>query len=294
VEAVAGDLVELKVLAGTGVDPHDYEMSAADRRDIENTHVLVRFGHGVDAFANGTVPDSRTLTLTDRLTLRSGAADTGEDRGHDEDDDHGHDEDDDHGHEGDDDHAHEDEEDDHGHSHGDRDAHVWHDPENNKVMARQIAEDFAARDPRNADTYQQNAEAFAARMDDVDRQIRELINGIPESNRKMVTNHDAFGYFINRYGLTYVGAVIPSTTTAAEPSARQIANLSDTIRRENVKAIFAESSLDPAVARQIANDTGVKIVDDLYGDTLGEPDSGAETIEGMLLANARKIAEALR
>jgi ABC-type Zn uptake system ZnuABC Zn-binding protein ZnuA len=88
--------------------------------------------------------------------------------------------------------------------------------------------------------------------------------------------------------------VIPSLTTNAEPSAKDLAALIELIKKENVKAIFAESSVDPKIARQIAQDTKVKIVDDLYGDSLGEPGSGAETVHGMLLSNAKKIAEALR
>jgi ABC-type Zn uptake system ZnuABC Zn-binding protein ZnuA len=109
-----------------------------------------------------------------------------------------------------------------------------------------------------------------------------------------VTNHDAFGYFARAFGLEIVGAVIPSTTTEAEPSAGDTAALLDTIEREGVKAIFAESSVNPQLARTLADDAGIEIVDDLYGDSLGEPGSGAETVHEMLLANARKIADALK
>jgi ABC-type Zn uptake system ZnuABC Zn-binding protein ZnuA len=110
----------------------------------------------------------------------------------------------------------------------------------------------------------------------------------------MVTNHDAFGYFLRTYGLELVGAVIPSTGSGSQPSAQDLAELSDLIRAEGVKAIFAEAEVDPSVAKQLAADTGVAIVDGLYADSLGEPGSGAETVDGMLLANARKISEALR
>ncbi len=177
---------------------------------------------------------------------------------------------------------------------GEEDPHVWHNPLNVKVMVKNIADALAAKDPANEAGYRSRAEAYLQRLDEVDGEISALIASIPPENRKMVTNHDAFGYFIERYGLEFVGAVIPSLSTQAEPSAKDIAALQDLIRKEGVKAIFAESSLDPKVASQIAKDTGVKIVDDLYGDSLGEPGSGAETVDGMLLANARKIAEALK
>ncbi len=177
---------------------------------------------------------------------------------------------------------------------GGDDPHVWHDPENDKAMIEAIVAAFAAADPPNAPAYRSNGDAAKARFDAADRQIRALIATIPAANRKMVTNHDAFGYFIERYGLTFVGAVIPSLTTQSEPSSKDIAALIDLIEKEGVKAIFSESSVDPKVAREIARDTNVRIVDDLYGDSLGDPGSGAETVEGMLLVNAGKIAEALK
>ena len=109
-----------------------------------------------------------------------------------------------------------------------------------------------------------------------------------------MTNHDALSYFATAFGLQVVGAVIPSISTNAEPSAKDTADLLETINREHVKAIFAESSVNPRLATTLARDAGITIVDDLYGDSLGEPGSDAATVDGMLLANARKIADALK
>jgi ABC-type Zn uptake system ZnuABC Zn-binding protein ZnuA len=142
--------------------------------------------------------------------------------------------------------------------------------------------------------YDGNALAYKAKLDSTKAQVQSIIDSIPAENRKLVTNHDAFGYFADAFGLEVVGAVIPSVSTNAEASAKDTAELLDTIRREHVKAIFAESSVNPKLARSLAQDAGVTIVDDLYGDSLGQPGSGADTVDGMLLANARKIAEALR
>ncbi len=125
-------------------------------------------------------------------------------------------------------------------------------------------------------------------------QVQAIIDEIPAGDRKLVTNHDAFGYFAHAFGLTIVGAVIPSLSTESEPSAQDTAALLDLIARENVKAIFAESSVNPKLASTLAGDAGVTIVDDLYGDSLGQPGSGADTVDGMLLTNARKIADALK
>ena len=174
------------------------------------------------------------------------------------------------------------------------DPHVWQDPMNAMAMVDSIATAFAAKDGANAETYLANAARYKQKLEQTDAQIRALLDSIPAANRKMVTNHDSIGYFIARYNLRYVGAVIPSLTTGAEPSAKDVSRLSDLIRAEGVKAIFAESSVDPKLAEQLARDTGVRIVDDLYGDSLGPAGSGAETVDGMLLANARTIAEALK
>jgi ABC-type Zn uptake system ZnuABC Zn-binding protein ZnuA len=260
VQAVAGDLVDLTVLVGAGTDPHDYNLRARDRRAIADADLVFRNGAGIDAFLDEVLEDAETVaTLTDVLQLMPGA-------------------------------GHEDREG----SDGDLDPHAWHDPENDKTMVTAIAEALAAADSTNADAYRANADSYRARLAEVDAEVRALIESIPPAGRKIVTNHDGFGYFIRRYGLTFVGAVIPSTTTGSEPSARDIADLVDTIEREDVKAIFAESSVDPKVARRVAEDTGAKIIDDLYVDSLGPPGSGADTVDGMLLANARTIAEALR
>src|SRR5207249_418590 len=148
-------------------------------------------------------------------------------------------------------------------------------------------------DSANAAAYGANAGAYKTKLDETKKQVQAIIDEIPREDRKLVTNHDALGYFARAFGLEIAGAVIPSVSTDAEPSAQETAALLDTIKREHVKAIFAESSVNPKLATTLASDAGVKIVDDLYGDSLGEPGSGAETLEGMLLVNARKIAEAL-
>jgi len=257
VQAVGGDLVDVTVLAKAGADPHEYEISPDNRRDVEEAKVIFRNGIGVDTWMDRVADpeSSRVVTVTQGLDLRISS-------------------------EGDD--------------AGEQDPHVWHDPLNDVAMVQAIADALAKADPANADAYRANAAAARGRLEDADRQIRALIDGIPAANRKMVTNHDAFGYFIRRYGLVYVGAVIPSVSTQGEASAKDLAELIDTIRREGVKAIFAESSVDPKVARSIAGEVDIEIVDTLYGDSLGEPGTAEATVEGMLLFNARAIAEALR
>lgn len=271
VQEVGGDRVALTTLAGAGVDPHDYELRASDRRAIDDAKVIFRNGAGIDGFLDRAIDehDPKVVTVTEGLALRPAE------------DDHEHD----HDQEGDHDH---------GHDHGEFDPHVWHDIDLNKAIIDRIAQVLSEVDAANAATYRANAEAYKATLDTTDAEIRRLMEGIPVEKRKVVTNHDSMRYFLDRYGLEFVGAVFPTLDTQGEPSAQQVARLTDTIRREGVAAILAEGSVDPKIAAAIARDTNIPIVQGLYGDSLGPAGSGAETIHGMLLANARKIAEALQ
>jgi len=174
------------------------------------------------------------------------------------------------------------------------DPHVWHDPVNAKRMVDNIVAALTHVDPPHRTAYETNGAAYKTRLDEARTQAQAILNAIPSGGRKLVTNHDALGYFAKAFGLTIVGAVIPSVSTQAEPSAGETAKLLQTIRREKVKAIFAESNVNPKLADTLAKEAGVKIVEGLYGDSLGPPGSGADTVEGMWLANARKIADALK
>ena len=114
---------------------------------------------------------------------------------------------------------------------------------------------------------------------------------MPAADRKLVTDHDAFGYFANRYGIQVVGAVIPSQTTQAQPNARDLTDLANLIKREGVKAIFPESSLSPKLAQTIASQTGASANYTLYGDTLGPADSSGDTYLHMEQANADQMVK---
>jgi zinc/manganese transport system substrate-binding protein len=273
VEEVAGDLVDLHILMGSGVDPHDFELTPAHLRALHDADLVLRNGIGLDDFLDPGIASAggsaTVVTVTGGIDLITGG--------------HHHEED-----------EHEDDDHEHDHEHGEFDPHVWHDPANVKIMTDNIVAAISAEDSSLSDSVSANGEAYKDVLDETDRKIRDLIDAIPEERRVLVTTHDAFGYFIHAYGLEFIGAVIPSTTTGSEPSAKDIAALSELIREHQVPAIFIEATLDSSVATQLANDTGVKIVQGLHSDSLGEPGSGAETIHGMLLANATLISEALR
>jgi ABC-type Zn uptake system ZnuABC Zn-binding protein ZnuA len=268
---VGGELIDLHGIVPAGADAHEFEPTASDLAAIEDADVILRHGIELDEWLDDTLSagrDAAVSVVTSGISLQRGEAE-----------------------------HHGDEEDEDGHDDGDEDAadpHVWLDPDNAKIMVRSIAAALAAADPANRETYDANSTAYQATLDETRGQVQAIIDEIPAANRKLVTNHDAFGYFARAFGLDVVGAVIPSISTEAEPSAAETAALLDTIEAEGVKAIFAESSVNPDLARTLASDAGIAIVDDLYGDSLGEAGSGAETVHGMLLFNARKIAEALK
>ena len=257
-EVTKGTPVQVLSLVGPGVDPHEYEVSPGDVQQVGAAKLVLRSGIGLDAFLDRALTSSgqkRVVTVTEGIKLRQIRTEQGK---------------------------------------TEDDPHVWHDPANDRVMVENIAKALGATFPEQAATFQKNGSTYAAKLDAADAQIRQIIGAIPAANRKMVTDHDAFGYFLDRYGLTFVGAVIPNVSTQGDTSAKQIAELQDTVKREGVKAIFSEESVDPRIAREIAKDTNVQIVADLYGDSLGKPGSGQETVDGMLLYNARRVAEALK
>ncbi|PYM61990.1 MAG: zinc ABC transporter substrate-binding protein [Candidatus Rokuibacteriota bacterium] len=256
-KAVAGDLIALRGLVPAGADPHEFEPVASDLVAVENAQLILRHGIGLDDWLDRTLKAGKRATVV--TVTRGVRLQKGEGEGKPVDD-----------------------------------PHVWHDPANAKQMIDNIVAGLDRADPSHKATYDTQALAYKARLDTAVAQVRAIIDEIPQTNRKLVTNHDALGYFAKAFGLKIVGAVIPSVSTQAEPSAAETVKLLKTIQREKVKAIFAESNVNPKLAASLAKEAGVKIVDDLYGDSLGLPGSGAETVEGMWLANARKIADALK
>jgi ABC-type Zn uptake system ZnuABC Zn-binding protein ZnuA len=149
------------------------------------------------------------------------------------------------------------------------DPHWWHDPRNVEAAVAAIGEAFARLDPQAAKTFRSNADGYVRRVRALDRQIAGCLARVPPAQRKLVTDHDAFGYFANRYGVRIVGAVIPSLTTQAQPSAGETAKLIRLVRREHVRAVFPESSVNARLAQTIARATGASARYTLHGDTLG-------------------------
>ncbi|MFL6102151.1 MAG: metal ABC transporter substrate-binding protein [Actinomycetes bacterium] len=177
---------------------------------------------------------------------------------------------------------------------GAADPHIWQNPRNAERMAANIERGLAAADPSAATTFQANLAAYTRQLQALDAEVQRQIDGL--ANKRLVTNHDAFGYYIDRYGLQLVGSVIPSFDTSAELSGRDIRDLVARIKATRVKAVFSETSLPPRTAETIGREAGVKVVtgeDALYGDTLGPRGSDGDTYIKMIRHNTRTIVSNL-
>ncbi len=275
VRRIGGEGVQVTVLLPVGADPHTFEPSPQDVARVAEADVIFAAGAGLEVFLEPLLKNAGGkalhVELTEGIPLRPFEALTGhrEEHGEEEESDHGH--------------AHE----------GPWDPHVWLDPLNVITWTHTIEAMLSRLDPGRADLYRRNAEAYRAQLRELDAWIREQVAQIPPENRKLVTEHQVFGYFAHRYGFEQVGTILPGVTTTAQPSPQELAALEEAIRALGVKAIFVSSTVDPALARRVAEDTGTRLVQ-LYVDSLGEPGSEADSYIGMMRTNVRRIVEALR
>ena len=168
----------------------------------------------------------------------------------------------------------------------DDDPHWWHDPRRAGSAAAAIADSIAELEDEGSDALGAPAREFLTELRDADAAIQRCIESVPPADRKLVTDHDAFAYLADRYDIEIVGAVIPATTTEAQASAGELADLRETIEREDVSAVFPEASVTTDLARTIADETGATAEYELYGDTLGPEGSTGATYLEMIRANA--------
>ena len=173
------------------------------------------------------------------------------------------------------------------------DPHWWQDPTNVLRAVPALREAMVRADAAGAAAYRDRARTYAARVRRLDAAAERCIAGIPAADRKLVTSHDALGYYADRYGIEVIGTVIPSLSTEAQPSAGDTAALIDTIREAGVEAIFAESSVTPKVEQAIAREAGARVGAELWADSLGPPGSGGDTYLRSIAANTRAIVDGL-
>lgn len=173
------------------------------------------------------------------------------------------------------------------------DPHMWLDPNNVIVYVENIREALTHFDPEGAAVYQSNADAYVAELKSLDTWIVEQVNQIPVEKRLLVTNHEAFGYFAERYGFTIAGNVIESFSTDASPSAQQMAALIDQIKSSGAPAIFLDAADNVTLAQQIADETNVRVVTDLHLESLTDGPPAATYID-MMKHNVTQIVDALK
>jgi ABC-type Zn uptake system ZnuABC Zn-binding protein ZnuA len=173
------------------------------------------------------------------------------------------------------------------------DPHWWQDPRNVELAVPAIRDAMTKADPASAAAYRANAAAYLKRVRRLDARVRACIGRIPAPQRKLVTTHDALGYYAARYGLDVIGAVIPSLSTEGQPSAGETADLVRTIRAAGVNAIFAESSVSPKIEEAIAREAGATVGAPLWADSLGPAGSDGDTYLKSIAANTRAIVDGL-
>jgi zinc/manganese transport system substrate-binding protein len=175
----------------------------------------------------------------------------------------------------------------------DDDPHWWQDPRNMVLAAGAVRDALAGADPGGRAGYERRARAYGSRLRQLDAGIARCIDLVPPDQRRIVTTHDALAYFARRYGIEVVGAVIPSLSTQAQPSAKDVGELVRQIEREGVQAIFPEAAVSQRLERAISRESGAEVGGQLWTDTLGPEGSGAETYIHAMRANAATLAEGM-
>jgi ABC-type Zn uptake system ZnuABC Zn-binding protein ZnuA len=173
------------------------------------------------------------------------------------------------------------------------DPHWWQDPRNGESAVDAIRDALTPADPKHAAAYRARASAYEAKLRALDRGIGSCVAKLPRQQRRLVTSHDALGYYASRYGFQVIGAAIPSLSTQAQPSGKETQRLVSQIKRLHVAAIFPESSLNPKLEQAIARDAHAKVGGALWADALGPAGSTGATYIGSLAANTRTIVRAL-
>ena len=250
---IAGDRVAVEALLPMGADPHSYQPTPQDVTKIAQSKILIINGADYEHFLEPLLENAGG----EREVIEASAGINPRKEA------------------------------------GSVDPHLWLDPNNVIVYVENIREALTHFDPEGAAVYQSNAEAYIAELKSLDMWIVEQVNQIPIEKRLLVTNHEAFGYFAERYGFTITGNVIESFSTDASPSAQQMAALIDQIKSSGAPAIFLDASDNTSLAQQIAAETDVRVVTDLHLESLTDGPPAATYID-MMKHNVMQIVNALK
>jgi ABC-type Zn uptake system ZnuABC Zn-binding protein ZnuA len=250
---VAGGRADVVRLLAPNTDPHEYEVRPDDVKALANASLVLRSGGDIDAWLAGAIKSSGTDAPVVTLIDHVRSRRAG----------------------------------------SELDPHWWQDPRNAERAVAAIRDALSRADPGGAARYRAAAQRYSARLERLDASVAACWRRVPRAERKLVTTHDALGYYARRYGIQVIGTVIPSLSTQGQPSAGDTAKLVATIRRTGVKAIFAESSVNPKVEAAIARDTGAKVGRALWADTLGPAGSDGATYVQSIVSNTRALVDGL-
>ena len=252
--AVGGRRVDVRQILRPNTDPHEYEVRPSDVEDIAASRLVIASGGDVDAWlASATEAAGSHARVVELIDHVRVRRAAG----------------------------------------GELDPHWWQDPRNGIRAVAAVRDALVATDPGGAAGYRRRAHLYSERLGRLDHAIAACWAHVPPGERRLVTTHDALGYYAHRYAIAVVGAVIPSLSTAGSASAGRIAALVAAIRREHVRAIFAESSVNPKVEQAIARETGAVVGRPLWADSLGPAGSDGATYPASLAANTRALVDGL-
>jgi len=255
---IGGDVVEVASLVGPDSDAHAYSPSPADGKRLADAKLVLVNGLGFEGWIERLVKASGTKALV--VTASRGIKPrqmTEEDE----------------------------------HDHGKTDPHAWQSVANAKIYVANVRDALVQVDPAGKAAYEANAAAYLAKLDQLENDVKATIAAIPTARRKIITTHDAFGYFGAAYRMQFIAPQGVSTET--EVSARDVAKIIRQIRSQKIPAVFMENVTDPRLMKRIAEEGGAKIGGKLYSDALSGPDGPAATYLDMMRSNLKEFQSAL-
>jgi zinc/manganese transport system substrate-binding protein len=263
VKNVGGDRVSVTTLVGPNGDTHVYQPSPADAKKLANAKVIIVNGFKLEGWMDRLVQASGTkasvIVATDGIKPREMANDDDAKAG--------------------------------AHEHEGVDPHAWQSIVNARIYVVNIRDALLAADPGGKETYEKNTADYLAKLAAVETEVKEAIAKIPPERRRIITTHDAFGYFGAAYGFEFIAPQGVSTET--EASARDVAKIIRQIRAQKIPAVFLENVSDPRLVQRIADETGAKVGGTLYSDALSAGDGPASTYIDMMRHNIRQLSAAL-
>lgn len=268
VKEVGGDRVAVDVLVGPGADAHVFQPTPAHARLVGQAQVVFANGLGFEGWLGRLLKTSaykgRPVTVSQGIPPLKSEPD----------------------------HDHGEHKKGHDHGHGETDPHAWQSVANVKVYARNIAKALCQADAASCDLYNRNARAYEVRLNELEAEIRAAWAPIPVAQRKVITSHDAFGYYARDHQVSFLAP--QGVSTESEASAKGVAQLVRQIRQDQIKALFVESISDPRLIEQIARETGVKASGALYSDSLSVPSGAAPSYIELMRFNTRALTTAVR